>query len=354
MLLNRYLTQKEIVCITVMSLLFIGSCSRMPKLDSVLPDTRTEYKKSRSLPDLEVPPDLTLDQEDDVMDIPGEEPTTLTAYQRRKAQLDNNLITLEEQYPGEKVLGVKGVSTDIWPKLSQFFIDEGYELDLNDAELGVLETGWKQDKDERERFKIFGEPDEFGNTLLIISSERMERIAVGTGEDDWLEQESSENSERALVTKIKTLFGGGLDDEQVTESASSTLPKKPVLPKAEIVSVNDDKQYLSIPEEFTSAWGKMDDLIANSGMTIEEKDQTRGIYKVLFIQPVNKEKKKGLLKKLKFWGDDEPEAALYQLSLTGVGNKTELVVLNKKGDWVTGSEAASILNNLELEYNLLR
>ena len=352
--LNTFSTHQKILCLLISSTVLMSACSKMPRLDSVLPDTRSEYKKSRSLPDLEVPPDLTLDQEDDVMDIPGEEPTTLSAYQRRKAQQDNNLITLEEQYPGEKVLGVKGTTTDIWPTLSQFFLDEGYVLDLNDAELGVLETDWKQSKDERERFKIFGEPDEYGNTLLIISSDRMERIAVGTGEDDWLEQESSENSERELVAKIKTLFGGGLDEEALAESASSTLPKRPAKARAEIVSLSDDKVYLSIPEEFTSAWSKMDDLIANSGMTIEEKDQTRGIYKVLYIQRESQKEKKGLLKKLKFWGDDEPEAVLYQLSLTGVGNKTELVVLNDKGDWLAGTEASSILNNLELEYNLLR
>ena len=61
------------------------------------------------------------------------------------------------------------------------------------------------------------------------------------------------------------------------------------------------------------------------------------------------EKKKGLLSKLKFWGDKEEKA--YQVSLTGVGKKTELVVLNENGDWANQDEATLILTLLQEQYN---
>ena len=59
--------------LVVLPLLFaaLAGCSRLTsKLDAVIPDNRTEYRKSRTLPDLEVPPDLTTDAIRDRMAIP--------------------------------------------------------------------------------------------------------------------------------------------------------------------------------------------------------------------------------------------------------------------------------------------
>jgi len=66
------------------------------------------------------------------------------------------------------------------------------------------------------------------------------------------------------------------------------------------------------------------------------------------------EEDEGLLSKLKFWGDDEDEeGTVYQLSLTGVGDKTEIIVMNEKGEWETGQDASVILNTLRNLYNQL-
>ena len=40
-------------------LIFIYGCESLPSFDEVLPDKRTTYRKSKDLPELEIPPDLT-------------------------------------------------------------------------------------------------------------------------------------------------------------------------------------------------------------------------------------------------------------------------------------------------------
>ena len=55
------------------------------------------------------------------------------------------------------------------------------------------------------------------------------------------------------------------------------------------------------------------------------------------------EKKEGFLSKLKFWGDDAPEGVPFQISLTGVGDKTELIILNAEGEWATDNDALQIM-----------
>ncbi len=62
----------------------------------------------------------------------------------------------------------------------------------------------------------------------------------------------------------------------------------------------------------------------------------------------NVEKKEGVFSKLKFWSEDD---AKFQLSLTGVGEKTELVVLNKDGKWEIGEVAGDLLARLNQELN---
>jgi uncharacterized lipoprotein len=52
---------------------------------------------------------------------------------------------------------------------------------------------------------------------------------------------------------------------------------------------------------------------------------------------------------LKFW--DRKGNEIHQLSLTGVGDKTEVVVLDKDGKWETSDEAGQLLSRLHDEIN---
>ena len=64
--------------------LMVTACS-VPSLDDVLSDTRTDYQKSKTLPPLDVPPDLSTTESDGSMEIPGEgtKTATLKDYENR-------------------------------------------------------------------------------------------------------------------------------------------------------------------------------------------------------------------------------------------------------------------------------
>ncbi|MDE0283406.1 MAG: hypothetical protein OXN26_02485, partial [Gammaproteobacteria bacterium] len=64
----------------VFGICFLTSCAYMPDIGKILPDKKSEYKKSESMPDLEIPPDLTADAINDSMNIPNEAPVTLSRY----------------------------------------------------------------------------------------------------------------------------------------------------------------------------------------------------------------------------------------------------------------------------------
>ena len=121
--------------------------------------------------------------------------------------------------------------------------------------------------------------------------------------------------------------------------------------RAEIQNIGDNKLLLAIPEEYTLAWRRTEQALHMAGMTIKTKDQNKGLYEVTYA--VEGAAEGGWLKKLKFWGSDGEEGKPYQIALTGVGNQTELVLLDEKGDWEDPEITQNILTMLQDYYNRL-
>ena len=347
-------------------LLLLSGCSVLPKLDDVLPDARTEYKKSENLPDLEIPPDLTSESINESMAIPGEQDaTTLSGFEQQRAMRDfssSSTGVAPQDYPNEQWLAVQGTTTEIWSKLSSFWSVKGYSLDLDDAELGVLETNWLEHEEGgriiRDKFKIFSEPGgEPGITVLFLSNEREEKTIREDGSAEWLVENKSVELEKAMVGELnlhfygKTLTTGTTASSSATTSSPASSRMKPPRKRAEMLSAGEGKTYLAIPEEYTRAWRQTEKALQRTGILIEGSDQEKGLYYILYFEDEKSEEKKGMLSKLKFWGDKEPEGKEYHISLTGVGDKTELIVLNPEGDWESDETTDKILAMILNIYN---
>jgi outer membrane protein assembly factor BamC len=140
--------------------------------------------------------------------------------------------------------------------------------------------------------------------------------------------------------------GTSLSASSVNGSDRRNAPKI----RAEILSAGEDKEYLAVPDEFSRAWRNIEDAISQSGMFIENKDKEKGIYIVLYFGSSN-EDEKSLMEKLKFWKNDDADGKEFHISLTGVGDKTEIVVLDEKDNWSTSDDAGRILSLLQSQYN---
>ena len=338
----------------------------MPKLDQVIPDRRTEYKKSEAMPDLEVPPDLTAKTDTDPLVIPNEEATTLTQYENQKRMRHGAAGAPTGAEGDEQWLSVQGGVGDIWPRLQTFLEGKGYALDLDDKELGVMETQWHDLEQEglasaRVKLSIFAEdgtaPD---STVLYLSSQKQEKVAGKDGKGNWVDVENNVDFDKQMIGELNLQFYGKqapagtssiakAADTPATGSSSATSNTSRKA-RAELQNLGENKVFLSVPEEFNRAWSLTESAILDAGMYIDSKDRTKGLYFVTYSGG-EEQKKSGLFSRLKFWGKKK-ESKAYQISLTGVGEKTELVVLNDKGDWVSQEEATRILTLLQGQYNV--
>tara|TARA_B100001123_G_scaffold18039_1_gene20358 strand:- start:1447 stop:2511 length:1065 start_codon:yes stop_codon:yes gene_type:complete len=347
-----------------------GCSSIVPTLDKVMPDKRTEYKKSKSLPDLEVPPDLTTDAIQDRMAIPigrddGSTTASYSTFQERAAERERNVDTERTEsaaitmLENEHSLVARGAATQIWSRLREFWNGLGYELEFDDEELGVMETGWNENQQTltRNKFKIFAEPGQEADTTILYISYRGEEL-VGQGENViWQSRDRDVPFERKVVERIEENLSYGVSsvvgtrtEEYGSQIAMEDISQPSDLggQRAKIIDAGGGKAYLSLAEEFTVAWESVASALWRAGIPVDQQDQNRGLYIIRMPKAENAEKNEGVFSKLKFWSGDEGK---FQLSLTGVGKKTELVVLNKDGKWEVGEVAGDLLARLNQELN---
>ena len=335
-------------------IIFIFGCESLPSFDDVLPDKRTTYRKSRDLPELEVPPDLTVTKGEYSSDIPSDrESTSLNEFERQRSMRgdDDGIILGSGNFEDEQWIALRGTSVDLWPKLREFWQNNGYIVFLDDAELGVLETDWKITEQTKQKFKILTEPSEGGGTILFLSSERQE-----LSEGDWLDSQPDKLAEKDIINKLNIHFNNIVKIKENRPIDNTSLInsdiQKPSKEKAEILNYPEGESYLEVTENFSLVWNNTKRVLEQAGYFLEASDQEKGIYSFRYIKSEEEEEDKSLFSRLKFWGDDEDEEGiLYQLSLTSINNKTEIVVLNENGELQTEGDVINILTTIKNLYN---
>ena len=335
----------------VLGMCFLASCAYMPDVGKLLPDKKSEYKKSESMPDLEIPPDLTADSINDSMNIPNEAPVTLSRY-RNPGTRGGTEVSIGTTDADEQLLSLAMPVNQLWPELLEFVGSKNYPVELEDSELGVLETGWSQVEEQaglqhRYKYRIFAEPGATADvSVLIISQERQTRLDDNS---DWLDQDKDAGLERQFAADLSLFIDAGAPvAEPATAVASSVdagadtgaVTRSEPGTQLRVVDAGEGKMYLSIPEAFELAWKNTGVALRNSGLQVVGGDADKGFYLVTGGAPQRSEKK-GFFSRLAFWKGDGD--ASWQISLTGVGNKTELIVVNEDDEWEATDDAARIL-----------
>ena len=253
-------------------IIFIFGCESLPSFDDVLPDKRTTYSKSRDLPELEVPPDLTVTKGEYSSDIPSDqESTSLNEFERqRSTRGDDGIILGSGNFEDEQWVALRGTSIDLWPKLREFWQNNDYIVFLDDAELGVLETDWKITGQTKQKFKILTEPAEGGGTILFLSSERQE-----LSEGDWLDSQADKLAEKDIINKLNLHFDNIVkakenrlvNNTSLINSDSQETNKE----KAEIRNSPEGESYLEVTENFSLVWNNTRQVLEQAGYFLERK-----------------------------------------------------------------------------------
>lgn len=365
------------VIVVVAAGLVLAACSSVE-----IPSKKIDYKSSTKLPTLEIPPDLARPGSDERFTVPdttgGKGTATYSDYSKDRAGrpqvasaqavLPNVENVRVERAGTQRWLVVPGTPEQIWPVVKEFWQQTGFVVNVEMPEAGVMETDWNENRAKIPETGIRGlvgraldslystsERDKFrtrlergaqpGTTEIYVSHRGMEEIYVSEYKDElrWQPRKPDPDLEAEMLRRMMVRFG--VDSEQAKTRIAVSKPE----PQAKL-NRGADGSLLALNDQFDRAWRRVGLALDRVGFTVEDRDRSKGLYFVRYIDPdadIKTTEDKGWLSKLKFWGNSKPSSKeQYRILVQGDGSGAEVRVLDKEGTREQSDTANRILTLL--------
>lgn len=368
--------------LTVVSLaVVVAGCSSL-NLESKKIDYKTA--SAQKVPTLEIPPDLTSPSRDDryaVPDTGGKGTATFSAYAGERTpgakaqqpsevlpQVDKSRI---ERSGSERWLVVAGTPDKLWGQVKDFWQETGFILKIDMPEAGVMETDWAENRakigedmlrnflgkafdslystSERDKFRTRFEPgSEPGTTEIYVSHRGMYEIYVSEGREEtkWQPRPPDPELEAEMLRRLMVYLGS---EQKQADAALAKAKDKPV-ERAKLTRGSDGAGTLDVQESFDRAWRRAGLALDRVGFTVEDRDRSKGLYFVRYVDPEADIDKKGegFMSKLAFWKSSTAadQQTKYRIYLKSSGASTTVQVLSAEGGIDQSETAKKILGLL--------
>ena len=377
MTIRKTITPAVATVITSVLLVSLTGCGMV---NSVIEQDRVDYRGAKKVSKLDVPPDLTQLEKDNRYAVPEARGTAsastyrLPVGQAAPAAVNGQAVgpvnsdTLHVERAGsQRWLVVNQSPEQLWPKLRQFWADNGFALASESPTTGVMETEWAENRSKipqdiirRSIGKVFdglygtGERDKYrtrlertaNGTEIYISHRGAEEVLVGPQKETttWTVRPNDPGLEATFLAKLMASLSGA-PEVKTADAAVASVVAAPEHAKMLGSTVEVD-------EGFDRAWRRVGLALDRVGFTVEDRDRVQGVYFVRYVDP-DLAAKEGFLKKLfSFGGDDKAkEAQRYRVSVkaaAGAGS-SQVTVQTNDGKPETTPTGAKILKLLHEE-----
>jgi outer membrane protein assembly factor BamC len=353
-------------------------------VSDIVPDSKKiDYRSAGKVPSLEVPPDLSQITRDDryaVPDAAGKGSATFSAYSADRtpaAQAKNSVVlpTVDkirvERSGNQRWLVVTAPADKLWGPVKDFWQENGFIVVIERPEAGVMETDWAENRakigddiirntigrfldsvystGERDKFRTRFEPGaEPGTTDIFISHRGMEEVYTSSAKDDtrWQPRAADPELEADMLRRMMVRLGAENQRAEAGLAAASVKAE----PRAKLAGNNDGTGTLEVYERFDRAWRRVGLALDRVGFTVEDRDRSKGLYFVRYVDPdASKKKDGGWVDKLSFWKSSEPVVnpkTPYRIHVSESGQNTVVRVLTTEGGVDQSETAKKILGLL--------
>ena len=186
---------------------------------------------------------------------------------------------------------------------------------------------------ERDKFRTRLEPGaEPGTTEVYISHRGMYEIYVSEGKDQtrWQPREPDPELEAEMLRRLMMRFGS---DDRRSQLEMAEAKNRPV-DRAKLARSVDGSGALEVEESFDRAWRRVGLALDRVGFTVEDRDRSKGLYYVRYVDPESdgQNKDPGLMSKLAFWKSAPPDPQTkYRVFVKDGGSRTTVQVLSAEG-----------------------
>ncbi len=358
--------------ITVLTgMLLLSACG---SVDKVAPGRKVDYKKSRTTDALEVPPDLTSTTINDAPDMLDKAGAQYSDYSDSGPAVGAETVLPDQANmrvvrDGDKQwLVIPGEPPRVWPRVREFWMQEGFLINKEDPRVGILETGWAENRADipqgvirnalgkvvdfaysaatRDQYRVrLEQGTEAGTTELYLTHRGVEEVVTGGATDSntvWKPRPSDPELEAEMLKRMMVFLGVKEQKAQKLLAQQSTREAR-----AQLVS-DASGTLLILGEDFSRAWRRTGVALDRVSFAVEDRNRSEGIYYVRYNDPLSDQDKEGLLSRIAFWSaDDDAEVTLYQIALLARGAETHVIVNDATGKRDNSSTAKRILTLLE-------
>ena len=359
-------------------------------VDNVLPDKKVEYKRERQADkNLEIPPDLTSDRINDRMSVPDNFGGVSTSYSEyvtdRKLRGVDGAATpavggsvlpemqdIEVRRDGDvRWLAVNATVEEVWPRVIDFWQENGILMAEEDPTVGVMRTSWLENRAEisrdivtdtirkvfdglyetgtRDQYRVRLERTERDTTEIYMTHFGMEEQVVqdpggGVQNTVWVPRERDPELEIEMMRRLMVFLGAA--DERARAALAAGSRRQ--LTRSQMLKTRDGVQ-LMIDDSFSRSWRLIGLALDRVGFAVEDRNRSEGIYYVRYNDPSQEEADKGWLSGLAFWSDDKKvdKVNRYQVRVSSLDDRTVVYVADDKGQRSESPTATRILTLLK-------
>ena len=371
------MNSSQLLAAATTALLALAGCS-----GTLIEGKKIDYKSAGNVKPLDVPADLSAPPTSDRYNIPEPSAGSATASEyvegqgSRAAAGPAPVLPPQEKVRLDRAGSQRWLVVDaepeaLWPVIKEFWQDNGFLIDTESKQTGIMETDWAENRakipdslirkligkvldsaysyPERDKFRTRLERSQNpGSTEIYVSHRGVAQINISkdryTEKTVWQVRPVDADLEAAMLSRLAIRLGAR--DEQMQAQA-----KAPEQPKATISKNGELPEALLLVDSFDRAWRRVGLALDRVGFTVEDRDRSKGLYYVRYVDADAADKaEKGFWSNLAFWSNDKAKKdEQYRISVAGATQGTEVKVLDGKGVKSSSPTAGRILSLLQQE-----
>jgi len=352
---------------------------------SSLEEDKINYKSaSKQLPTLEVPPDLTQIRRDGRYQINGATSALAMATGNstpNSGAADTGVAPNQagdariERVGNQRVLIINLSPTQVWEPLKEFWKDNGFEINLDQPDLGIMETDWAENRGkipqdfirrsigkaldmlygtgERDKFRTRVERSSKG-LEITITHRGMTEVYTGplNSNTAWTARASEPELEIEFLRRLMLRLGGQTTAATPSNAVQLIGTKAPeaglTATGVKLIKLNN-LQAIEISDNFDRAWRRVGVAIDRTGFTVEDRDRAQGVFFVRYAPMGSSDKEPGFFAKIFSSEKATPTLAKYRITVTSKGEVSNVQVQDADGMPETSVNADKIIKLLAEE-----
>ncbi len=340
---------------------------------SVLEEDKIDYRTANRAQSLEVPPDLTQLRRDSRYAQDGASASALAMQGQGAKAADLGTAVNQvgdvrlERNGNSRFLVVNRPADKVWASLKEFWPDNGLSLEIEQPELGIMETSWAENRakipqdvirrtigkvlenlyssGERDKFRTRLERTANGVEIYISHRGLKEEFAdIQKVRTIWVPRPNDPELEIEFLRRMMVFLGNGSSQVKSQADAQAKAAASAAIAQPTLATLNG-QQALQVPEDLERTWRRVGVALDRTGFTVEDRDRSKGVYFVRYV--VDGEADQGFISRLfSRKKDTSPQLNRYRIAVMADGAGSIVTVQPADGKPADADNAGKILKLL--------